>query len=257
MPADELTQQQGLDPAGTSVGGAARSWQEYCRLRYCLTDIGSVPDQTSQELSSEAVIKLKSVAVFCASSNDADPSYIDLAQRVGQRLAHERIILVYGGGYSGLMGAVAQATMEAGGEVTGVIPGGLFSNGIPEDEVTTLEVVADMHQRKARMYELSDGFIGLPGGLGTFEEVFEAATWTQLGLHAGGRSKTVVLLDEDGFWDGAHALLDKATAGGVLTKTNRPIIQGASSIDETLRVLRLDRTNDLPKFVNEQPNNSG
>ena len=153
------------------------------------------------------------------------------------------------------MGAVAQATMEAGGEVTGVIPGGLFSNGIPEDEVTTLEVVADMHQRKARMYELSDGFVGLPGGLGTFEEVFEAATWTQLGLHAGGRSKTIVLLDEDGFWDGAHALLDKATASGVLTKTNRPIIQGASTIDEALQILRSDRANDLPQFVTDKHNN--
>jgi len=205
-------------------------------------------------LSSEVVITLKSVAVFCASSNDAEPSYIDLAQRVGQRLAHERLRLVYGGGHSGLMGAVAQATMEAGGEVTGVIPGGLFTNGIPEDEVTTLEVVADMHQRKARMYELSDGFIGLPGGLGTFEEVFEAATWTQLGLHAGGRAKTMVLLDEDGFWDGAHALLDKATSGGVLTEKNRPIIQGASTIDQALRILHTDRTTELPKFVTGQLN---
>lgn len=203
-----------------------------------------------------AVTKLNSVAVFCASSNDANPAYIDLAQRVGQRLAHERLTLIYGGGHSGLMGAVAQGTMEAGGEVTGVIPGGLFSNGIPEDEITTLEVVADMHQRKARMYELSDGFIGLPGGLGTFEEVFEAATWTQLGLHAGGRAKTVVLLDEDGFWDGAHALLDNATAGGVLTEANRPIIQAASTIDEAIRLLHTDRSNELPKFVNGQLNDS-
>lgn len=199
------------------------------------------------------VIKLNSVAVFCASSNDADPAYIDLAQRVGQRLAHERLTLVYGGGHSGLMGAVAQAAMEAGGKVTGIIPGGLFTNGIPEDEVTTLEVVADMHQRKARMYELSDGFIGLPGGLGTFEEVFEAATWTQLGLHAGGRPKTVVLLDEDGFWDGAHALLDRASAGGVIKDKNRRIVEGASSIDEALHILHTDRSHELPEFVIGKP----
>jgi uncharacterized protein (TIGR00730 family) len=198
------------------------------------------------------VIELNSVAVFCASSNDADPAYIDLAQRVGQRLAHERLALVYGGGHSGLMGAVAQAAMEAGGKVTGVIPGGLFTNGIPEDEVTTLEVVADMHQRKARMYELSDGFIGLPGGLGTFEEVFEAATWTQLGLHAGGRPKTVVLLDEDGFWDGAHALLDRASSGGVIKDKNRRIIEGASSIDEAIDILHTDRSHELPEFVTGQ-----
>ena len=199
------------------------------------------------------MIKLNSVAVFCASSNDADPAYIDLAQRVGQRLAHERLTLVYGGGHSGLMGAVAQAAMEAGGKVTGIIPGGLFTNGIPEDEVTTLEVVADMHQRKARMYELSDGFIGLPGGLGTFEEVFEAATWTQLGLHAGGRPKTVVLLDEDGFWDGAHALLDRASAGGVIKDKNRRIVEGASSIDEALHILHTDRSHELPEFVIGKP----
>lgn len=202
------------------------------------------------------VIKINSVAVFCASSDDADPSYIDLAQRVGQRLAHERLTLIYGGGHTGLMGAVAQATMEAEGEVIGVIPDGLFTNGVAADKVTTLEVVADMHQRKARMYDLSDGFIGLPGGLGTMEEVFEAATWTQLGLHSGDVPKTVVLLDEDGFWDGAHALLDRANRGGVLTDRNRGIVQGASSIEEALRVLRTNRTHELPRHVNGRPNPS-
>lgn len=196
---------------------------------------------------------LGSVAVFCGSSDDADPAYIDLAHRLGERLAHERLRLIYGGGHSGLMGAVAQAAMEAGGQVTGVIPGGLFSNGIAADEVTTLEVVADMHERKARMYALSDGFIGLPGGLGTMEEVFEAATWTQLGLHSAGRSKTVVLLDEDGFWDGAHALLDRAGRGGVLTDRNRHIVQGASTIDRAIGLLRADRTHELPADVGGRP----
>jgi len=198
-------------------------------------------------------MKIASVAVFCGSSDAAEPSYIDLARRVGERLAHERMQLVYGGGHSGLMGAVAQAAMEAGGEVTGVIPGGLFTNGIAADEVTSLEIVADMHERKARMYALSDGFIGLPGGLGTMEEVFEAATWTQLGLHTGGRPKTVVLLDEDGFWDGAHALLERAHDGGVLTDRNRAIVQRASTIDDTLRILRSDRAFELPAHVVGRP----
>jgi len=157
--------------------------------------------------------------------------------------------LVYGGGISGLMGAAATSCMEAGGEVIGVIPGGLFTNGIDENQVSSLEVVGDMHERKARMYELSDGFIGLPGGLGTFEEIFEAATWTQLGLHAGGQSKTVVLLDEDGFWDGAHALLDRATTGGVLKDKNRSIVQGASTIQDALELLRTEGVNELPEFV--------
>jgi len=151
------------------------------------------------------------------------------------------------------MGAVAKATMANGGQVTGVIPGGLFANGIAETDITTLETVADMHERKARMYELSDGFIGLPGGLGTFEEIFEAATWTQLGLHVGNTPKSVVLLDEDGFWDGAHALLDRAVAGGVIQDKNRPIIQGASTIDQALTLLRTDRDHELPEFVNGQP----
>lgn len=197
-------------------------------------------------------MKLKSVAVFCGSSNDVDPAYLELAARVGQALAHERITLVYGGGHSGLMGAVAQATMEAGGEVVGVIPGGLFTNGIDADDVTTLEVVDDMHERKARMYELSDGFIGLPGGLGTFEEIFEAATWTQLGLHGGGRPKTVVLLDEDGFWDGAHALLARSNTTGLLKDKNMAIIQGAATVDAALHLLRKDHGHELPDFVTPQ-----
>ena len=100
--------------------------------------------------------KLESVAVFCGSSNDADQAYIDLARRMGTALAQADLRLVYGGGISGLMGAVATACMEAGGEVIGVIPGGLFTNGIDEDQVTSLEVVGNMHERKARMYELSD-----------------------------------------------------------------------------------------------------
>ena len=196
---------------------------------------------------------LRSVAVFCGSSNDADPAYLDLARRVGERLASEQLMVVYGGGHSGLMGAVARAAIATGGQVTGVIPGGLFSNGIAESDITELEVVADMHARKKRMYDLSDGILGLPGGLGTFEEVFEAATWTQLGLHAERRPKTVVLLDEDGFWDGAHALLDRAMAGGVLRDQNRTIVQSASTIDDALAMLRADRDHELPEFVNGQP----
>ena len=130
-----------------------------------------------------------------------------------------------------------------------MIPGGLFTNGIHQDQVTRLEIVEDMHKRKARMYELADGFIGLPGGLGTFEEVFEAATWTQLGLHGQGRSKTVVLLDRDGFWAPVHALLDQAASAGFVRDRNRAIIRSASSIDEALDLLRLDPTREAPEYV--------
>lgn len=192
---------------------------------------------------------LASVAVFCGSSNGVDQHYLDLAGELGAVLAAEGITMVYGGGNSGLMGAVADGTMRAGGEVTGVIPGGLFTNGIDGDHVTSLEVVDDMHERKARMYELSDGFIGLPGGLGTFEEVFEAATWTQLGLHAGKRDKTVVLLDRDGFWDPVHQILDRANRDGFVRDANRAIIRRASTIDEALAILRELPSRVAPEYV--------
>lgn len=200
--------------------------------------------------------KLQSIAVFCGSSNGVDPSYLNLASRLGGALAQADITMVYGGGHSGLMGAVAQGTMQAGGNVTGVIPGGLFTNGIEADDITTLEVVDDMHQRKARMYELSDGFIGLPGGLGTFEEIFEAATWTQLGLHAGSHPKPVVLLDEDGFWDGAHALLARSHQAGLLREKNRSIIQPAKTIAEAIALVEADLAHETPEFVTP-PRNPG
>lgn len=181
--------------------------------------------------------KIERVAVFCGSSSTVDPAYLDLAARLGERLAHERIGVVYGGGASGLMGAVAQAAMEAGGEVTGVLPAGLFTNGIDGDRITDLELVADMHERKARMYELADGFIGLPGGMGTFEEVFEAATWSQLGLHDGGRRKAVVLLDDDGYWAPVRQLMDQAAAGHFMSAETRSIVGFADSVDAALTAL--------------------
>lgn len=181
--------------------------------------------------------RLERVAVFCGSSDTVDPGYIELAAELGQALAHAGLGLVYGGGASGLMGAVAQAGMEAGGEVTGVLPAGLFNNGADHGAITTLEFVTDMHARKARMYELADGFIGLPGGMGTFEEVFEAATWTQLGLHTGNRRKRVVLLDRNGYWKPVHELLDRAAGDGFLAPDTRQIVRAASSIDGALTLL--------------------
>lgn len=179
---------------------------------------------------------LNSIAVFCGSSDGIDDSYVQLARALGDKLARDGITVVYGGGNSGLMGAVADAAMQAGGEVIGVIPGGLFGNGISADGVTRLEEVDDMHARKARMYELADGFIGLPGGLGTLEEVFEAATWSQLGLH-GDKTKQVVLLANDGFWDPIHQLLDTATDAGFVRTSTRGIVSAASTIDEAIEQL--------------------
>ena len=188
-------------------------------------------------LGSQAVGGLRHVAVFCGSSDDVDDAYLELANTVGRTLAREGIGLVYGGGASGLMGAAATGAMAAGGTVIGVIPAGLFSNGIAHADITTLEEVADMHERKARMYDLADGFIGLPGGMGTFEEVFEAATWTQLGLH-GGRAKPVTLLDRGDYWAPVGQLLDRAFADGFMAADTRAIVDLTSTVDAALDSLR-------------------
>ena len=177
------------------------------------------------------------IGVFCGSSDSVDQSYLDLASATGEALAARGIELVYGGGNSGLMGAVADATMAGGGRVTGVIPGGLFSNRIDADRVTTLEVVDNMHARKARMYELSDAFMGLPGGIGTFEEVFEAATWSQIGAHVDGACKPVVLVDTNGYYDPVRQLLDRTTADNFMTPESRALVRFANSVDAAFDAL--------------------
>lgn len=205
-------------------------------------------------------MQVKRVAVFCGSSDLVDQSLLELATVVGRRLAEYGIGVVYGGGRSGLMGAVARGAMAAGGEVIGVIPGGLFSNEIPDDDVTELRIVANMHERKTTMYHLADAFLGLPGGLGTMEEVFEAATWTQLGLHRNGEDpdaaradKAIVLLATDGFWDGVIAWLNVATQAHLISPTNRAIIRNATSVDGALAALAEAPQREKPNYVIEPP----
>lgn len=142
--------------------------------------------------------------------------------------------LVYGGATVGLMGAVADAALAGGAEVVGVIPEALRDREIAHPGLTELLVVADMHERKKAMYERADGFVALPGGLGTFEEVFEAATWTQLGLHEGATRKPVVLLDPGDFWDPLVAFLDRAVDAGFVKAHNRPIIGRASGAADAI-----------------------
>lgn len=185
-------------------------------------------------VGSQAVAELQRIAVFCGSSDAVDPGYLQLATDVGQALAKRGIGLVYGGGNSGLMGAVADAVMAGDGHVTGVLPRDLFDNGTTDEHITSLEIVDDMHERKARMYSLADGFIGLPGGLGTFEEVFEAATWSQLGLHDSGRRKLTVLLDRNGYWQPIHDMLERAETDGFMYADTHSLIRAASTIDDAL-----------------------
>ena len=139
--------------------------------------------------------------------------YRDAARHLGELLASRDITVVYGGGRVGLMGELADAALGAGGRVVGVIPVGVFHREVGHPSLTELHQVASMHERKQLMYDLADGFIALPGGLGTLEELAEAATWSQLGLHA----KPQVLLDVDGFWEPLVAQLDRMVDVGLVT----------------------------------------
>ena len=147
---------------------------------------------------------MKTLCVYCGSNAGSDPAYAALARDLGTRLARDGIALVYGGGNVGLMGIVADAVLAGGGEVIGVIPQQLVDWEVAHKGVTRLEVVDSMHTRKARMFELADGFVALPGGFGTLDEMFEMLTWRQLGL---GR-KPCAFLGVNGFWEPLMAMLD-------------------------------------------------
>lgn len=168
--------------------------------------------------------------MFCGSNPGIDPAYVLAAEETGRVLAERGIGVVYGGGSVGLMGRLAEATMAAGGEVIGVIPDFLDRVEISNRDITSLEVTGSLHERKARMAELSDAFLALPGGIGTFEEVFETMTWTQLGVH----DKPVGLVDVAGFWVPAAALLDRAVADGFLAPDVRASIVVAPTVAEVL-----------------------
>ena len=179
------------------------------------------------------MVAVRAVCVFCGSSTPADPRYRDAARALGALIARRNVTLVYGGGSVGLMGELADAALVHGGQVIGVIPVGLFAREVSHTGLTELREVASMHERKQLMYDLSDAFVALPGGLGTLEELAEVATWSQLGLH----SKPVVLLNVGGFWDSLLAQLDLMERTGLLTPTGRDLIRQARSADEALSVL--------------------
>jgi uncharacterized protein (TIGR00730 family) len=153
---------------------------------------------------------MKSICVYCGSSDLVQAKYLEAARAMGQAIAERKLQLVFGGGRTGLMGAVADAVMQGGGEVIGVIPHHFNRPELAHGGLTRLELVDDMHQRKARMIELSDAFIALPGGFGTLEEVFEALTWAQIGLH----QKPVGFLNVDGYFDDLLSFLRRANADG-------------------------------------------
>jgi uncharacterized protein (TIGR00730 family) len=163
---------------------------------------------------------MKRICVFCGSSPGARPEYTEQARRLGSAIASRRLGLVYGGGSVGLMGVIADAALEAGGEVDGVIPDRLKERELDHRSLTRMHVVRSMHERKALMSELSDAFIAMPGGMGTLEELSEILTWSQLGLH----DKPVGLLDVAGYYDHLIAFFDDAVRERFLRPEHRRIL---------------------------------
>ena len=181
-------------------------------------------------MNSKAV---RRVAVYCGSANGNDPAFLVEAQALGTAIAAAGIGLVYGGASVGLMGAVADAALAGGAEVIGVLPDVLAGKEIAHAGLTRLELVSTMHERKARMAELADAFLVLPGGYGTLEELLEVVTWAQLRLHA----KPIVLINTVGYWDGLLGFLDTALAAGFLKPKNRALMLVAGSALEAVRMV--------------------
>lgn len=176
---------------------------------------------------------MKSLCVFCGSSFGHRELFRETATELGRRLAKNGIRLVYGGGNVGLMGVVANAALAHGGEVTGVIPQFLKDWEVAHLDVTELHVTQTMHERKALMAERVDGFVALPGGFGTLDELFEILTWKQLRLHA----KPIVLLNVGGFFDPLVAMVDKMVAEGYVSAQSRQLLQIAATLDDVFDLL--------------------
>lgn len=173
---------------------------------------------------------MKSIGIFCGSSAGVNPCYIQTAQQVGKALAQADLTLVYGGGKVGLMGAVADACLENGGHVIGVMPRALVEREIAHTGITELFVVDNMHERKTKMAQLSDGFIALPGGAGTLEEIFEQWTWAQLGIH----EKPCAFLNVNGYYEPLHQMVQKMVGEGFMHARYGNMLPFAEDIERIL-----------------------
>ena len=176
---------------------------------------------------------MRSICVYCGSANLARKEYFSVAREMGRTLARHGLTLVYGGGKTGLMGAVADGTLEAGGEVTGVIVESMNTPELAHTRLTRLEVTATIHQRKARMYALAEGYIALPGGYGTLDELFETLTWAQIGEH----SKPVGLLNVRGYYDALLTMLDRAVEEKFLFPEHRGLLLTSPDPEELLKAM--------------------
>lgn len=175
-------------------------------------------------------VPFTSVAVYCGSNAGTDPAFAEAAASFGRVLARRGVRLVYGGGHVGLMGAVADAVLAGGGEAHGVITRALVAREVAHRGLTSLRVTETMHERKAAMADAADAFVMLPGGFGTFDEFFEALTWTQLGIHV----KPCGILDVGGFFDPLRALLDGGVASGFVHPAHRDMVVIDSDLDRLL-----------------------
>lgn len=173
---------------------------------------------------------LRRLAIYCGAATPPDPRYIELARDVGSELARRDIGVVYGGGRLGLMGALAQGALDQGGEVIGVIPHAMVEREFANHDCTQLITVDTMHQRKAHFTDLADGFITLPGGMGTMDELFEALSWAQIGYH----EMPVGLLNAFGFYDDLVQFVNRMADTGFVRATHREILQVADNLPELL-----------------------
>ena len=191
---------------------------------------------------------MKSVCVYCGSNSGSKPIYTERAIALGTRLAKDGVTLVYGGGNVGLMGVVADSVLAAGGEVVGVIPEQLVNWEVAHKDITRLEVVGSMHERKARMFDLSDGFIALPGGFGTLDEMFEMLTWRQLGIG----DKPCAFLDVDGFYTPLMGMLDRMVAERFLHPEQRDDLWHGDDLDAMLAWMRAYQPAQADKWMDEK-----
>ncbi|HWS66090.1 MAG TPA: TIGR00730 family Rossman fold protein [Steroidobacteraceae bacterium] len=173
---------------------------------------------------------LRSIGVFCGSSSGVASTYREAAREVGRMLGQRAISLVYGGGHVGLMGVVADACLNAGGRVIGVIPQALADKEVAHRGLTELRVVGSMHERKAVMAELSDAFLALPGGYGTWDELFEALTWSQLGI----QNKACGVLNVNGYYDSMIAMVNRAVAEGFIRDPHRESLLSDTDLSRLL-----------------------
>lgn len=191
---------------------------------------------------------MKRITVFCGSSSGTEEIYTAQATLLGQTLAKRNIELVYGGANVGLMGAVADGVLNAGGKAIGVLPNFLRSKEIAHKQLTELILVDTMHERKTKMNDLCDGVIALPGGFGTLEELFEMLTWGQLGLH----KKPIAILNIDGYYDALIVFVQTMTDKGLLKEVNRQMLLVSDTIDDLLNKMENYVPPTVGKWINKE-----